>query len=102
MIRPLGRRTYWCTSLRGVNVSAWTQQGRQGMGRELVEEHGGNKGLVFLRGSDISAPMPTAPWHHIENLDLFFSRISFVSLCWSSGNFIPSLSQAPHGKLGWV
>ncbi|VTJ61652.1 Hypothetical predicted protein [Marmota monax] len=22
-----------------------------------------------------------SPWHHIENLDLFFSRISFVSLC---------------------
>lgn len=54
------------------------------------------------RGSDISVPVPTAPWHHIENLDLFFSRISFASLCWSCGTFSPSLSQAPDGKLGWV
>nr|KAF6449666.1 hypothetical protein HJG59_001168 [Molossus molossus] len=35
-----------------------------------------------------------SPWHHIENLDLFFSRISFVPLCWSCGTFSPSLSQA--------
>ncbi|KAF6112830.1 autophagy related 9A [Phyllostomus discolor] len=43
-----------------------------------------------------------SPWHHIENLDLFFSRISFVSLCWSSGTFSPSLSRAPVGKFGWA
>lgn len=24
--------------------------------------------------------LPAAPWHHIENLDLFFSRISFRNL----------------------
>lgn len=41
----------------------------------------GSTGLSFLQDSDISIPMPTAPWHHIENLDLFFSRISFVPLC---------------------
>ncbi|KAF6361087.1 autophagy related 9A [Rhinolophus ferrumequinum] len=43
-----------------------------------------------------------SPWHHIENLDLFFSRISFVSPCWSCGTFRPSLSQAPNRKLGCV
>lgn len=61
----------------------------------------GSKGPSFLQGADISVPVPTAPWHHIENLDLFFSRISFVSLCWSCGTFSRSLSQASDGKLGW-
>lgn len=28
--------------------------------------------------------LPAAPWHHIENLDLFFSRISFRNL-WGGG-----------------
>lgn len=78
------------------------RQQRRDLGRELVEEHRGSKGLLFLQGSDISAPVPTAPWHHIENLDLFFSRISFVSLRWSYGTFSPFLSQTPDGKLGWV
>lgn len=55
-------------------------------------------GALGERRSDISVPVPTAPWHHIENLDLFFSRISFVSLCGNPGTFSLSLSQAHDEK----
>lgn len=48
-------------------------------------EGAGQQGGELPQFSDISAPVSTAPWHHIENLDLFFSRISFVALCWHPG-----------------
>lgn len=46
----------------------------------------------FLQEFDIWRLYSTAPWHHIENLDLFFSRISFMSLVGALGPLSLSLS----------
>lgn len=73
-----------------------------GIGETWRRNIEGARGLCSFRALTSLLLCPTAPWHHIENLDLFFSRISFVSPCWSCGTFRPSLSQAPNRKLGCI
>lgn len=91
-----------CTSRRALSVSPGPGQRRAGRGRQAgVRPAGSGRAGWGLRAEwsregpglglclVLTLPLlPAAPWHHIENLDLFFSRISFHSLCGGRGGAV--------------
>lgn len=64
--------------------------GREEVGLCLSQQ----QGWVCWRVPHPALLLPSAPWHHIENLDLFFSRISFHKARFRRGMH-PAASWAP-------